>query len=285
MRTEIEVLTHFDDWAHANDLVRAAVLTGSRANPEAAIDFLSDYDIELYVTDLQPFQQNDDWLRAFGTILVRWPYKPRSTFDEKWITRLILFKDGIRIDFQITDKTEIEPDTYRDGYRVLVDKDDLTANLNKTIYLEHVVKAPSKEEFETLVREFWWAATYVPKYLWRDEFPFAKYMLDKVMRYDYLQRVVDWYIGSPRNWSVDTGSWGKSFKNFLDAETWSELESTYAGGKLEDNLRAFFRAIALFRKLATIVADQLNYSYPVDLDKEVTDYCRHILEKIPSPNR
>lgn len=284
MRTDKEVLAQFDEWARKNDLVRAAVLTSSRVNPEAHIDFLSDYDIDLYVADLRPFQRNDDWLSAFGPILARWPYKPRSMIGETAVTRLVLFKDGVRIDFHITDEAEIGPDTYRDGYRVLIDKDDLTACLGEPTYQEHVVKAPSREEFEAVVNEFWWDATYVPKYLCRDELPFAKYMLDNVMRYDYLQRVVEWYIGSQRGWSVNTGLHGKSFKKFLDAETWAELESTYAGSDAEENKVAFYREIALFRRLATAVAHQLDYSYPVELDRDVSVYCSQILEKIALTN-
>ena len=279
MKTEKEVLIQFEDWAQANDLVRAAVLTSSRVKPGAVIDFLSDYDITLYVADLQPFRQNDDWLRAFGPILVRWPYKPRSPFDESWLTRLVLFKDGVRIDFQITDKTDLEPIAYRDGYRVLIDKDNLMAGLSEPTYLEHGVKVPSREEFETLTREFWWAAIYVPKHLWRDELPFAKYMLDKVMRYEYLEKVVAWFIGSQHGWSVNTGVHGKWFKTYLDEETWAELELTYTGPKIEENWEAFFRFIALFRRLATAVANELGYSYPVALDKEVTEYCRYIKSK------
>lgn len=125
LRTEEEVLTQFNKWAQSNDLIRAAVLTSLRVDPKGVTDFLSDYDIELYVSDLEPFRKDDEWLSVFGPIMVRWPLKPRSTFDEKRLTRLVLFKDGVRIDFQITDKTEIEPDAYDDGYRILLDKDDL----------------------------------------------------------------------------------------------------------------------------------------------------------------
>jgi aminoglycoside 6-adenylyltransferase len=79
LRTPDQVLTQFDRWARGNDRVRAAVLTSSRANPERETDCLSDYDIELYVADLEPFRENDMWLSAFGPIMVRWPLKPRST--------------------------------------------------------------------------------------------------------------------------------------------------------------------------------------------------------------
>ncbi|MCP4754648.1 MAG: aminoglycoside 6-adenylyltransferase [Proteobacteria bacterium] len=285
MKTSEDVVKHFKDWAQSNDLVRAAVLTSSRVKPDANVDDLSDYDIEMVVADLQPFQRDDGWLEDFGPIMVRWPNKPRSTGRDSFVTRLVLFKDFVRIDFQITDQSEIEPGTYDDGYRILIDKDNLTSCLNQPTYQDHIVKKPAREEFETLVNEFWWAATYVPKYLWRDELPFAKYMLDNVIRYDYLHKVLEWTIGLQRDWSVNTGIHGKSFKKFLDVETWAELESTYTGAKTEDNWEAFFKTIDLFRRLATFLAHRLNFSYPVELDKEVTDYCRHIQVMKPQTAR
>jgi aminoglycoside 6-adenylyltransferase len=272
LRTEEEVLTQFDEWAQGNDLVRAAVLTSSRVDPKGTSDFLSDYDIELYVADLGPFRENDSWLSAFGPIMVRWPLRPRSTFDDKWITRLVLFKDGVRIDFQITDQTTIEPDAYDNGYRVLIDRDNLTVGLNAPTFSEYIIKRPSREEYDTLVHEFWWNATYVPKHLWRDELPFAKSMLGQTVRDKYLRTVIEWFIGLQHAWSVNTGLCGKWFKRYLDAETWSEFESTYAGAGIEENWQAFFKAIFLFRKLGKSVGSSLGYDYPTQLDQEMTDY-------------
>jgi len=247
---------------------------------DASVDDLSDYDIELYVTDLTPFKQDDLWLADFGPILVRWPFKPRSTtFDKQFITRLVLFKDRVRIDFQITDKTSIEPDSYEDGYQILIDKDNLTSYLNPPTFQQYIVKKPEKEAFETLVNEFWWDATYVPKYLWRDELPFAKYMLDNIMRFEFLHKVIEWHIGMQKDWSVNAGIFGKSFKKYLDAKTWIELESTYAGADIAANWQAFDNTLGLFRRLAKEVASRLNYSYPSELDKEVTEYCNYVREK------
>jgi len=272
LRTEEEVLTQFNKWAQSNDLIRAAVLTSLRVDPKGVTDFLSDYDIELYVADLEPFRKDDEWLSVFGPIMVRWPLKPRSTFDEKRLTRLVLFKDGVRIDFQITDKTEIEPDAYDDGYRILLDKDDLTIGLNDPTFSKHIIKKPSREEYDTLVHEFWWNATYVPKYLWRDELPFAKSVLGQTVRDKYLRTVIEWFIGLQHDWSVNTGLCGKWFKHYLDAETWSEFESTYAGADIEENWQSFFKAISLFRKLGKTVGRSLGYDYPTQLDQEMTDY-------------
>ena len=62
MRTEQAILLQLTECADKNHLVRALVLTSSRVIPGSAIDFLSDYDIELYVTDLTSFQAGDDWV-------------------------------------------------------------------------------------------------------------------------------------------------------------------------------------------------------------------------------
>lgn len=276
MRTEKEVLTQFDIWAQKNDLIRAAVLTSSRVSPEPETDFLSDYDIELYVADLSSFRKDDGWLNAFGPIMVRWPFKPRSTFSEDWITRLVLFKDGVRIDFQITDQTHIEPDAYDNGYRILIDKGDLTTDIQEPTFSEYFIRKPSREEYDVLVHEFWWNATYVPKYLWRDELPFAASMLGQAVRDKYLRTIIEWFIGLQNDWSVNTGICGKRFKRYLDAETWSEFTSTFAGAEIEENWLAFFKAIALFRKLAMIVGSNLGYNYPEQMDQDMTDYYYHI---------
>ena len=260
MRTEKEVLSHFKKWARKNDLIRAAVLTSSRANPEAEVDFLSDYDIELYVSDLSEFKKSDEWLDEFGTIMVCWPFKPRSTGfkDGNWITRLVLFNDGLRIDFQITDQLKIKKDAYDNGYQVLIDKDGITEELAEPTYSEYIIKKPEQEEHKTLVNEFWWNAYYVPKYLWRDQLPFAKYMLDYTLRYSYLHQIIDWYIGLENNWSVETGALGKNSKDYLSKEKWEEWEETYAGADIEDNWKAFFKMTDYFRKLAKKIGDKLN---------------------------
>lgn len=276
MRTKSEVLSHFKEWAKKNELIRAAVLTSSRVLPDSHIDFLSDYDIELYVSDISTFEQNDDWLKVFGPIMVRWPFKPRSTGKQNWITRLVLFKDGVRIDFQITNQFDIKPDTYDNGYKVLIDKDNIVTGLAKPTFSQYIIKKPSKEEYETLVNEFWWDAYYVPKYLWREELPFVKYMLDYILRYLFLHKIIEWFIGMQNNWSVDTGACGKKFKRYLDSKTWSEFEETYVGADLEQNWKAFFRATDFFRKIAKQVGENLGYEYPVKLDEEVLEFCLKI---------
>jgi aminoglycoside 6-adenylyltransferase len=276
MRTEAEVLSQILAWAETDDAVRAAVLTSSRATTGRETDFLSDYDIELYVSDIEPFRKGDEWLEPFGSVMVRWPLRPGSTFDEKWLTRLVLFSDGVRIDFQITSQRTIAPNAYDNGYQVLIDKDGLTRGLQEPTFAEFLVEKPSAETYETLVHEFWWDATYVPKYLWRDELPFAAQMLNQSLRAESLRTMVEWFIGVQHDWSVNTGLGGRWFKRYLDERTWSEYTSTFAVGETEAHWEAFSNTVALFRRLATFVGERLGYAYPHRLDREVSEHFARI---------
>jgi len=280
-RLASDVLKWLTRWARGSDQVRAAVLGGSRADPNADVDDLSDYDVELYVRSVEPFLRDDDWLEPFGPILVRWPATPRSTFDEAWITRLVLFRDGVRIDFQITENRSVDPEAHRNGYRVLVDKDGLTYGLPDPPHDRYVIERPARDAFERIAAEFWWNATYVPKYLIRDELPFAKFMLDGVLRSSYLDPMIEWSIGERNDWSVATGIHGRFFKRYLDGPTWAELETTYVGSGISETAEALRRMVALFRRLALDLGARLGYAYPEALDRDVWRYCVRLLERLP----
>jgi aminoglycoside 6-adenylyltransferase len=272
MRREIEILNQIDRWAQNEACVRAVILTGSRADPKGRSDSLSDYDIALYVDDWGLFLESDSWLTRFGSILIRWPLVPRPTFDINWLTRLVLFEDGVRIDFQITEARQIGPNDYDNGYRVLLDKDGITGSLKAPTFTMFNINKPSRDEFEDMINEFWWDATYVPKHLRRNDLPFAKYMLGDVLRFTHLHRLLEWYIGYRYDWSVNPGCHGKWFSRYLDKETWAAYRASYAGAGIEENWHAFFQLGDLFGRLAAETAAHLGYSYSEDLGRKVTEY-------------
>lgn len=159
---ENQVLEILRNWGNEKKYVRAMILTGSRVDTIGKVDIFSDYDVEIFTNDISTFL-NDDWLSFFGEVMVFWPLKPSSTFDERYITRLVLFKNKIRIDFQITDKKNTKPLTYDNGYKILVDKDNIEKLIKRPTYKEFVIKKPSEDEYLALVNDFWWDVTYVAK--------------------------------------------------------------------------------------------------------------------------
>lgn len=57
-------------YAKRDDRIRIVTLEGSRANRNVPEDDLQDYDITYFVTELDPFVQNENWLQSFGEIII-----------------------------------------------------------------------------------------------------------------------------------------------------------------------------------------------------------------------
>ncbi|WP_308636344.1 aminoglycoside 6-adenylyltransferase [Paenibacillus silvisoli] len=283
MRNTDDMLSSLLTWTNKNSMIRVVLMTSSRTNPDAPVDLLSDYDIELVVTDLAPFRGSDAWITQFGGIMTEY-----REDGETSITRLVLFEDGVRIDLQVYLVKQLQavielpllPEELDIGYRVLMDKDGFTAEMKQPRHKGFVIEKPSRPDYNTAVKEFWWDITYVAKSLWRDELYFAKYMLDSVIRFQMFMPMIEWHIGAESNWTVNPGKNGRWFKRYLDAETWAELEQTYAGASLEDNWRAMYAMTALFRKLAVDVGGKLGFDYPHALDQRVTAYMQRI-QRLP----
>ncbi|WP_052737924.1 aminoglycoside 6-adenylyltransferase [Bacillus sp. SA1-12] len=278
MKKEEIMFRELTDWANSKEVIRTIILTSSRANPNAYKDVFTDFDIELFVSDLQPFLTSDRWLDNFGTMITTIPLRPVE--NDGWITRLVLFEDGTKIDFQIYTSESLKelsnnqqlPVKYDNGYKVLLDKDNLTKDIKSPSYTAFVTTKPTEEEFCELINDFWWDTTYVAKSLWRDELYFVKFMLDNVIRFNYLQKVIEWYIGVQNDWNVNPNKCGRWFKRYLDKETWQELESTYAGANIEDNWNALFRTADLFNRLSVKIGKDLGYDYPIELENKIREY-------------
>ena len=198
--------------------------------------------------------------------------------------RLVLFKDYVRIDFKVyerayferyKEKTEL-PEHWDTGYKTLADKDGILASLIFPSYTAFIISKPTENEFLVVVNEFWWDATYVAKSLWRDEMYYAKYMLDSVMRFSYLQKMIEWHIGLAYQWRISTNKHGRFFKKYLDPENWEQLQATFAGSNIEDNWNALFATTKLFSQLAKALAKELDYFYPQKTDDEISMYLKKI---------
>jgi aminoglycoside 6-adenylyltransferase len=275
-RTESDVLAQIRNWAESRDVIRAVILTSSRADPRRTPDILSDYDLEVYVADIEPFVQDDSWLTEFGSIMVRWPSRPQPTVSDDWITQLVLFEDGVRIDFQITTRKQIDSAELDGGYRIVVDKDKLAAQLPPPTYARSGVTRPTAEAYESRLSAFWWDIIYVAKGLWRGELNYAKCLLDGTIRFDKLQPLIAWYIGVHHGWSVDVGIHGRWFHRYLDEPTWEHYQQTFADASIENNWQALFATLAFVRHVGKHVAKALGFAYPDEVDAKVTRYIQEI---------
>ena len=87
------------------------------------------------------------------------------------------YSDGLKIDFSIWPVEIVRyivvngilPDDLDVGYKVLLDKDELTKGLKASTYKAYIPEKPTEAEYHTLIEVFFHEATYVAKYLWRDD--------------------------------------------------------------------------------------------------------------------
>ena len=281
--SEAEVLSKLVQWASAEELIRVVLLESSRANPNGLLDILSDYDITLIVSGVAPYVESNTWTEGYGKPLLT-VRDEVEVFDLRQYNCMVLYEDGTKIDYIIwplevldrIQKTGSLPDTLDVGYRVLLDKEQQARTLPSPTYTAHIPAKPAQQEFQNLIEEFWFCTTYVAKYLWRDEFMPVKVILDYEIKYLILRRLLEWRIELDHQWSVKPGFFGRGLERYLDAATWAEFEATYVGPAREENWRALFKTIDLFRRVAIEVGSALGYPYPHALDAQMVGYLEQI---------
>jgi aminoglycoside 6-adenylyltransferase len=289
-----DVIHRLIRWADRHEAVRVMLLTSTRAIPDAPVDIYSDYDIVLVVTDIGPFFTDRAWLRDFGEVLVVYwdPIAPEAEYGIEQTGNVTQYADGLKIDFRLWPVPLLQqiaqapalPAELDAGYRVLRDKDGLTAGLRPPGYRAYVPARPDEATFHTMIEEFFSDAPYVAKCLRRDELLPAKWCLDYDMKQVYLRRMLEWRMERDHGWALPAGNLGKGLKKRLPADLWTQLEGTYAGAGIAENWDALFRTLALFRRVAIEVAADLGYAYPHDLDRRVTAYVRAMQERDAEQN-
>jgi aminoglycoside 6-adenylyltransferase len=281
---EEEIIERLIQWAEHQPLVRAMLLTSSRAIPNTPGDVFSDYDVILALQDVHPFYEDRTWLEAFGSVLVLYRDPLEAYYGclkSEYVTQ---YENGLKIDFTLWPVELLQrvvadlhlPDELDAGYRVLLDKDHLTDGLKPPTYKAYIPTPPTETEYQAVVEVFFLDATYGAKLLWRDDLMAAKHILDHSLKQEHLRPMLEWRLEIDHQWSVKPGPYGRRLKKWLRPDLWTELESTYTGAGLEANWQAMFRTIALFRKVAIEVGDRLGYSYPRDLDRRTGAYLQKV---------
>ncbi|NBI27941.1 aminoglycoside 6-adenylyltransferase [Chengkuizengella marina] len=275
MRNEDVVMGQILTYAENNDMVRAVILNGSRANSNIRNDIFSDYDVVFLVKDPKYFVDHQEWIQYFGeTIIMQQNDIDEDNGVESYIF-LMIFEDGVRIDLLFRSIEKIDK-CMEDSLKVkLLDKDNILPEFEPANEEKYYTQIPTKQKFDKACNNFWWCSTYVAKSIWRDELSYAKYIYDVVMK-DHMLDLISWYIGSKNNWKVNTGSLGKYYKKYLPIELWHSFEKTYSGSSYEEIWESLFEAGKLFRKLGLDTAEHLGYEYPIEDDEKATEYLKKV---------
>ncbi|WP_291911619.1 AadS family aminoglycoside 6-adenylyltransferase [Chitinophaga sp. CB10] len=270
-------------WATANEDIRAMLLTSSLVNPYAPVDALSDLDIELIFTDPAPYIRDNAWLKIFGEIIAT-VEEGVAAFEGRHAMKMVLYEDHVKIDFKIYSVQHFLEDAASDplpedwdiGYRVIFDKDQVTAQLPPPTYAPAFIQQPDAARFAQVMNDAWWDMTYVAKCLARGDIFYAKFMSENMMRTDYLVPLIEWYIGSLHEWKVSTNKHGRLFPKYLPPERWREIQATFSGADIADNWRALYAYADVIHQLGTELAGRMGFVYPQDTERKVRKYLMEV---------
>lgn len=257
--------------ARSDERIRAVMLNGSRANPSAPRDIFQDFDIVYLVTELESFKADPSWINRFGERMVMQLPSEFADVPPDIYAYLLQFSDGNRID--LTLKTGgFSPDSQS---ILLLDKNAVIAPLPPPSDADYLPKPPTAKAFLNCCNEFWWVCPYVAKGLWREEFTYARYHLDTVLR-DQLMQMLDWYVGIRTGFQKSPGKSGKYLQQHLPPPQWEQLLQTYAGASYEQTWDSLLAMTELFRAVAQEVAAHFGFEYPYRDDERVSAHLKHV---------
>jgi len=278
MRSEQEILELILNTAKNDDRIRAVIMNGSRANPNAPQDLFQDFDILYLVTEVKPFTTDPKWIDCFGELMIlQMPEGMQDPLPENdgRFTYLMQFTDGNRIDlslFPIAQFNHLKNDSLS---VLLLDKDGLFQPFPPSSDRDYLPSPPTPQAFSDCCNEFWWLCPSIAKGLWRQEILYAKHLFDQFVR-EQLMKMLTWYVGMKTQFSCNLGKFGKYLKQYLEPDLWNMLENTYSEASYAATWQALYKMCDLFRIVAACVAEQFGFEYPKRDDEKVSAYLQHV---------
>ena len=273
MRSEKQVYDTILNFARMNERIRVVTLEGSRTNINIPPDDFQDYDITFFVTDMQSFINDDNWLNVFGERLILQKPEDMELFPavEKGFSYLMLFTDDVKIDLTLLPLDLIdEYFTWDKLVKLLLDKDNPIKHPPVPTDIDYRLKNPTDRMFDDCCNEFWNTTTYVVKGLCRGEILFAIDHLNDIVRKELL-RMISWSVGFEQGFDFSLGKNYKFLKQYITEELWKRLISTYNMDSYLHMWESLEQCMTLFREVSTTVAHRLDYPYP-PYDEKISNY-------------
>lgn len=280
MRSEKQVYDTILNFANMDERIRMVTLEGSRTNINIPPDDFQDYDITFFVTDMQSFINNNDWLDVFGERVILQKPEDMELFPavEKGFSYLMLFTDDVKIDLTLLPLELIdEYFTWDKLVKLLLDKDKRIKHPPVPTDIDYHLKKPTERMFDDCCNEFWNTTTYVVKGLCRREILFAIDHLNDIVRKELI-RMISWSVGIEQGFDLSLGKNYKFLRRYISEEVWKRLMSTYHMDSYSRVWESLEQCMTLFREISATVARLLDYQYP-PYDKKISNYVIRQKEK------
>ena len=260
----MEILSRILDWANITDSVRVVLLVGSRAQGKT-VDNFSDFDLSIFGHDFD-FINDDQWLKKISNPLIC--IHDQFAWDDLMIpTRLTIFDDFTKVDFSFHPlsllstmvQSKLLKPAYGNGYSVLIDKEGIGAGIPAPDMHAYELEQPGENEFQLAMREFWFEAYHVAKYLARKDLWAAK-SRDWATK-SWLLRMMQWNALGLSGSRLQLKNEGREMQSWLRQEIYDELKKCFRGFDLHEQWSGLVSTSNLFSGLSLDTAIKFGFQY------------------------
>lgn len=279
-RNESEIFNLINTFAQKDNRIRVVILNGSRANPLIAKDIFQDYDINCYVTEVEPYMVEEDVVPFFGETMVfeqpnLGPWPPDDV-DGSYHNYNMQFLDGNRIDLTFNHIDRLEEDMKESLSIVLIDKDNLCTSMPSSNDSNYHISEPSMKAFKGCCDAFYFAiGSHIPKTIWRKNITLLKFYIEGWLR-EPLQLMLSWEIGLKTGFDKSIGKKGIYMGKYLEPEKWDTYLKTYVASDLDQIWESIFVFHEIFTQSAEYVAEKYNFEYSKKTACDVESFLKHI---------
>jgi aminoglycoside 6-adenylyltransferase len=279
-RTEDEIMALILGFAEIDERIRVVLMDGSRVNPNVAKDPFQDYDIAAFVTDVEPFRNEEYVVPRFGEVIVveqpligPWP---GTDADGSYYNYNIQLLDGNRIDLSFYHLDTLGDHLADSLTVVLIDKDGRVPPLAPPNETGYMITQPTKELYDGCCAAFFFAlGSHIPKALWRRQLPLVKYYIEGWLR-EPVTMMLGWEIGIRTGWDKSLGFKGRHLESLLTPELWDEYKMTYVDHDYDNLWDSLFLFLAIFERSARSVAEKSGFRFPKETAAKVMSFLEHV---------
>ena len=264
-------------FAEADDRIRAVVMNGSRVNPNIAPDPFQDYDIATFVTDVEPFRDENNVLPHFGeALVVEQPEAGPWPVGHGGYNYNMQLADGNRIDLGFSCLDALE-DSLKDSLTVvLLDKDNRIPRLPPPDESSYFITQPTAELYDGCCTGFLFAlGSHIPKTIWRRNLSLLKFYIEGWLR-EVVLMMLCWEVGIRHGWERSVGKKGRNLGALLPQDAWREYRRTYVGSDYTDLWESLFLFHDVFKRSAEFVAAECGYRFPQEQAAKVRAFLEHV---------
>jgi aminoglycoside 6-adenylyltransferase len=276
------ILNKIIEWAENESDIRVLILEGSRAS-NSYIDELSDYDLNVFVVNHNKYTSDNSWINKFDQVLI---YQKEKFFykNTEIPTRLVVYKNNPKVDFsfwpinilhEIIDN-KILPESYKNGYKVLLDKDKITDGILSPSNNGFLISKPTEDELLTTIYNFWFEAYCIVKYLKRDSLWYAKTLESGPIK-KFLLKVMLWNESSKYDWKNNKiHLQGKNLETQVNKDIKKSLNDCFSKYSKSETWHSLIGMIDLFKRLSYEVTMKMNVEYPEESISQIQEYIKRI---------